>query len=106
MFFLSYDFLLPEDDTAFRSNEALSFPGGFEMIDLAQMPEAETFAFGTQADDIILGTEADEAIHGGAGADIIVGDGMTLDDLYELGVLSDAQMDALPMPVDPVGDVI
>ena len=107
MFFWTYDFLRPDEDTAFRGNEALSFPQGYEMIDLQAMPDEDgTIAFGTDGDDVILGGDAAEEIHGGAGADIIVGDGMTLADLHEMGVLSDGQLEALSLPVDPVGDVI
>ena len=60
---------------------------------------------GTEEDDVLMGTGAGEAISGGAGADIIVGDGMTLADLHGMGLLTDAEFGALSLPVDPIGDM-
>ena len=61
---------------------------------------------GTEEDDVLMGTDAGEAISGGAGADIIVGDGMSLADLHAMGLLTDAEFDALSLPVDPIGDMV
>ena len=117
MFFLRYEFLV-DDEPALTGADILNPPASFQTLedwlltDLAAMPsEASaqggdtTIAFGTDGDDVILGTDATEEIHGGAGADIIVGDGMTLADLHAMGALSDEAFDALSLPADPIGDI-